>query len=78
MLGAAGIEHAERVAVMDAHDLACERGRLGSHGSHARQADGDDDGKKRRQCVAYFALAAALDRSSRNLTRLFRHIAVAR
>ena len=59
VLGATGIEHAERVAVVNAHHLAGEGGRLGG-GKHARQGDGDDDGKKRRQCVAYFALAAAL------------------
>ena len=66
----------ERVAVMNSDHLACERGRLGGYGSHARQADGDDDGKKRRQCVAYFALEAALDCSSRNVARLFNDAAV--
>ena len=38
--GAAGIEHAERVAVVDAHDPP--RDRLGS-GEHAGEGDGDEE-----------------------------------
>ncbi len=75
VLDVGGVYRSERVAVVNAHNLAGERGRLGSV-EHARQGDGDKDGKKRRQCVAYFALAAALDCSSRNLARLLIDVAV--